>query len=382
MTTEAKKTKKRRKRKIIISIVLLLVVIRLLMPWGITKYVNKVLGELDGMTGKIDDVDLSLWRGAYQIHGLDIQTLDDEKVKTPFVAIKTIDLSVEWKALLDGAVRGEVLLIQPHLNFIATPAKGEVVAGEDEDWTKLITDLLPLEINKFEIRNGKISYIDNFVEPNVNLYFNEFNALALNLSNSKDVKEALPSVITASSKTIGDGVLNAEMKINILKVVPDFDLNAKIENIKIPALNDFFKAYAGVDVEQGIVSGYTEIALVDKKLTGYFKPVTKDLKILKWSQEGGGLLGKVYEAIVGLGVNILENHSQDQVGTKIPISGSVDAVDVGVWPTIFGLLKNAYLNPLKKQADKTIEVDEEGNVIETEKKSEKEKDDKKFLGIF
>lgn len=380
MANESKKQKKHRKRKIIISIILLLVVIRLLMPWGITKYVNKSLSELEGYTGKIDDVDLSLYRGAYQIHGLNIQTVSEKDGKTPFVSIKTIDLSVEWKALLDGAIRGEVVVDEANLNFIATPTPGEVVTGEETDWTVLVTDLMPLEVNRFEIRNSKISYIDNFVQPNVDIYFNEFNALALNLSNSKDVKDALPSSIVVNSKTIGEGTFKADMKINILKVVPDFDLNAQLENVNIPALNDFFKAYAGVDVEQGTVSAYSEIALIDKELTGYFKPVTKDLKILKWSKEDGGLLGKVYEAIVGLGANIIENQSKDQVGTKIPIKGNIDNVQIGVWPTIFGLLKNAYLNPLKKEYDKTIEVDEEGNLIETDKK--KDKKDKKILGIF
>lgn len=378
MAEENKKVKKRRKRKIIVAVVLLLVIVRLLLPWGITKYVNKTLSQLDGMTGKIDDVDLSLYRGAYQIHGLDIKTISEEDVKTPFVSINIIDLSVEWRALFDGAVRGEVTLIQPELNFIATPAAGEVVSGEEEDWTKILTDLMPLEINRFEIQNGKISYIDNFVQPNVDIYFNDFNAVALNLSNSKDIEEALPSVITVESKTIGEGTFKADMKINILKQVPDFDLNAELLNVKIPALNDFFKAYANVDVETGLVSAYTEIALVDNELTGYFKPLTKDLKILSWTNENRGLLGKIYEALVGLGGNLVENQLKDQVGTKIPISGKIDNVQVGVWPTIWGLLKNAYLNPLKKHYDKSVEVDADGNVIE----KEEEKEDKKFLGLF
>ena len=283
MTNQTSK-KKRRKRKIVIGIIVLLILARIALPYVVTNYVNKVLADLEGYTGSITDVDISLYRGAYQIHGLDIQSVN-ENIKTPFVAIKTIDLSVEWHALLDGSVVGEIKLIEPDLNFAAGPAEGEVQTGEENDWTKTITDLMPLQVNRFEIINGKISYIDNFVEPKVDIYFNDFDAVATNLNNSTDSKEALPSSIRATSSTIGGGSFKADCKINILKLIPDFDLNASIENTNVPALNNFFKAYAGVDAERGQFNFYTEIALVDRELDGYFKPLVKDLKVLKWGEE-------------------------------------------------------------------------------------------------
>ena len=352
--------------KIILGIIIILVAIRIALPFIIKDYVNKVLQDIDGYEGSIDEVGLSLIRGAYQIHGLELFSVEKD-IKTAFVAIKTIDISLEWKALLDGAIVGEIVLEEPELNFAASADEG-VQTGEENDWTETITDLLPLQINRFEIKNGKISYLDEYAEPPVNLYFNGLNALATNLSNATHSDENLPSHITAQSTSIGDGKFNAEMDINILKELPDFDMNISLENVDIPALNDFFKAYANVDAESGGFSFYTELALIDGEMEGYFKPLTDDLRLLRWRQEEEKFWGKAWEALVGLAGNLVENPRKNQIGTKVPISGKVEDTNVGSWKALIRLLKNAYLKPLQRQIDQSIEVNRKTIINKENKK--------------
>lgn len=347
----------KKRTKIIIGIVVLLIAIRISLPFVVTKYVNKVLSEIEGYEGSIEDVDLHLYRGAYKIIGLELFSVEKD-IKTPFVAIDNIDISVEWKALFDGSIVGEIILENPKLNFAAGPEEEEVQTGEENDWTQTIKDLVPLQINRFEIINGKVSYVDDYSSPKVDIYFNEMNALATNLNNSKDFTTDLPSKITMKSKTIGEGNFDLEMDINILKEIPDFDVNLKLDEVKLPALNNFFKAYGNVDAESGTLSLYSELALIDKDLNGYFKPLTKDIKILDWKNEEENVFGKLWEALIGLGGNILENQKIDQIGSKIPIKGNLDDTKVGAWKALISLLKNAYLNPLQKQLDQTILVRE------------------------
>ncbi len=357
--------------KITLIIIAVLVAIRIALPFVIVKYVNKVLGEIEGYTGSIDDVDLALYRGAYQIHGLNLFSVEKE-IKTPFVAIETIDISVEWKALFEGSIVGEIILEKPVLNFAAGPGEEEVQTGEENDWTKTITDLIPLQINRFEINDGRIAYLDDYSEPKVNVYFNNFNAIATNLNNSKDSESELPSKVMIRSSTIGDGSFKVDMDINILKEIPDFDANLSIEKLNIPALNDFFKAYANFDAEEGEFNLYTEMALLDKQLDGYVKPVIKDLKILDWKNEEENFWGKMWEALVGLGGNVLENPKKDQIGTKVPISGKIDDTSIGTWKAITVLLKNAFIKPLQKQIDQTIKVDQSSIINKDDKKKKKE----------
>ena len=59
---------------------------------------------MKGYYGHIEDIDVSLYRGAYEINNMYINKVDFLSHKqTEFFKVKNIDLSVEWKALLNGA---------------------------------------------------------------------------------------------------------------------------------------------------------------------------------------------------------------------------------------------------------------------------------------
>jgi len=97
--------KRRRIRNILIAIVALLIIIRLILPYVVLKYVNNKLAGLEDYYGHVEDIDLSLYRGAYVIK--DLKILKTEKVgkkidSIPFFKTPVIDLSVQWKALLKG----------------------------------------------------------------------------------------------------------------------------------------------------------------------------------------------------------------------------------------------------------------------------------------
>ena len=101
----------RRKRKLRILLIVLgvLLTIRIILPYVLLELVNDRLAELPGYHGHIEDLDLALIRGAYQIEELVIEQVDSvTQDRTPFVAADVIDLSVEWKALFRGSVVGEL----------------------------------------------------------------------------------------------------------------------------------------------------------------------------------------------------------------------------------------------------------------------------------
>src|SRR5438552_14901605 len=61
----------------------LLVALRLALPHFVKNYVNRTLSEIPGYRGRVGDIDIALWRGAYTIHGLDLVKTDG-KVPVPF----------------------------------------------------------------------------------------------------------------------------------------------------------------------------------------------------------------------------------------------------------------------------------------------------------
>jgi hypothetical protein len=343
------------------GILLILIVARLSMPYFVTKYVNKVLSELDGYRGSIYDVDIHLYRGAYSIDSLKVFKIDGNK-EVPFVDIAKTDLSVEWRALFEGAFVGEVIFEQPKLNFIGgnDAPKGQKPAenqdGTEEDWTKPIKDLMPLKINRMEIQHGTINFHNFTTKPKVTIALEDLQAIALNLNNASDQEERLPSTISATATSIGGGRLTVNAGINILKEIPDMDLDLKFEKVNMPALNDFFRAYAKVDVEKGSFNLYSELTIDSGMVAGYVKPIAVGVKVADFKKDKEKPLNLLWQSFVGLVEEVFENQKEDQFATKVPIEGNLNKnVDASVWPTVWNIFRNAFVKAFERNTDDSVQ---------------------------
>ncbi len=346
----------KKKYKILIAIIAILVIVRLALPTIVKNYLNKMLADLDGYTGRVEDVDLALYRGAYRIDSLAIYSTTQE-LGRPFFATNAIDISLSWRDIFKGAIVGEIILEQPHLNFVAVKSETDSMAtGEGVDWTEQIKALLPISINLFEIKGGRINYIDDFSEPKVDVYLRSMNFTLENIRNADDNSNSLPSPYRLTAVSMGEGNLTATGKANLLKEIPDFDMDLKFEKADLTAFNDFFRAYVWFDFERGDFNLFSEIALVDSELEGYFKPLLNDVKVLDWKNEEEGFFNKVYQGLVGGATELLENQRKDQTATRVEISGTLSENAIGVFPAIIELLKNAFIKPLQKNLEERIVV--------------------------
>ena len=344
----------------VLIIVVVLIAIRIALPFIIKDYVNKTLREMEGYNGSVSDIDLNLFRGAYVINDL-VLTDESNAIPVPFLNIPVIDLSVEWGALFNGKIVGEIILERPVVNFAVSEDASQ--DGSEADWQEIIKELLPITVNRFEIIDGIITYYDFNTEPEIDVYIEDLNLLITNLTNVEKEEKSLPSTITASGNTIGGGILNVEAEFNALKEIPDIDLTLNIEQVDMTSLNDFVRAYSNTDVERGTFNLYTEVVVDDAQLKGYIRPVLENLEILDWEKEEGGFLKKTWEAMVeGIKV-IFENPSEDQVATQTPLGGDLSQmnIDAGIWPTIWGLFKNAFVEALSKQTEDAIDFPLDGN---------------------
>jgi hypothetical protein len=362
------------------SILLILIIARLMLPYFVTRYVNKVLGEIEGYQGSISDVDIALIRGAYVIYDLKIFKIDGHK-KVPFVDIPATDLSVEWSALFKGSIVGEIIFDKPKLNFIGGdgPEKKEggndTQTGEDVDWTVPIKKLLPLQINRLEIDHGTIAYYDFSANPKVSVTLDSLQLLATNLNNANRQKERLPSTVNATATSIGGGKFDLTMAINILKQVPDLDMNLKFQGINMPALNDFFLAYSKIDVEKGTFNLFSELVVKDSEISGYVKPVAENVKIVNWEKDKKNPLNLAWQAIVGLLAEFFENQKENQFATKVPLQGNLKDIQSGVWPTIWNVFRNGFVKAFEKNTDNSIQFN--NTKTEPEDPKEKKKEDRK-----
>lgn len=347
--------KKKRRYIILCGILLLLVILRLLLPTIVLHYANRVLSEMEDYYGHVNDIDISLYRGAYQLDSIYINKKDKNGKQTKFFSARTVDLSVEWRALFDGEIVGEMEFYSPNLIFTNNKTEIGQVAKDTADFREILKDFMPLKVNRFEVFNGSIHYVDGTTTPKVDIALNNAHILATNLKNTEDKNEKLPSTIIATANAY-EGDLNLKMKVNGLAQTPTFDMNAEVKHANLVLLNDFFKAYGKFDVNKGTLGLYTEFAAANGKFTGYVKPIIKDLDVLGPEDTNDGILQKAKEALVGLAGNILTNPKKDQVATKVPIQGTFKNSNTDNMEAIWELLKNAFIQALLPAVDNEINL--------------------------
>lgn len=99
-----------------------------------------------------------------------------------------------------------------------------------------------------------------------------------------------------------------------------------------------------------------KVAGKDKKFIGYVKPVIKDLDIVGPQDRKDSFLNKLWEGIVSIAGSILENKKEDQVATKIPISGDFDDPSIQTWYAIMNVLRNAFVQAIYPSIDNQINL--------------------------
>jgi hypothetical protein len=374
----------KKKYKILIGVAILLITIRLILPYVVLHYANKTLANMKGYYGHIEDIDLSIYRGAYIINNIYLNKVDSVSEKqTDFFKAKNIDLSVEWGAIFHGSIVGELEFDSPVLIFTKDKVELSDVKGDTTDFRKLLKDFMPLKVNRFEVFNGDLHYADNTSKPKVDVALKQTHILALNLSNVTDDKIALPSKVTANA-SVYEGTLTFDMKLNALNKQPTFDLNADLKNINLVLLNDFLKAYGNFDVNKGTFGLYTEIAAKNGKFKGYVKPFIKDLDVVGQPDKHDNFFNKVYEHIVGAAGAVFKNQKKDQVATKVDMEGDFKNPQINTLDAIWEVLRNAFIQALMPSIDHEISLksvdsekpEDKKNLIQRIFKPEKNEDQK------
>jgi hypothetical protein len=156
---------------------------------------------------------------------------------------------------------------------------------------------------------------------------------------------------TARAELQGQFMGSGAARVNALfrpdKKGPDFDLSVRIEETRLTDMNDLLNAYGDFDVTAGSFSFYSELHVKDDKISGYFKPFFKDMKVYdRRKDRGENVAHQMYEIMVSGLAKFLERKPQKEIATKADISGTMDQPHVSTWQIIGRLISNAFFKAI------------------------------------
>ena len=322
--------------------------LRLALPGLVKDYLNDKLAAMGDYSGRISDVDIALWRGAYALHDLAVVKVD-EQVPVPFFAADTIDLAISWRALFRGSVVAEIDFIDPTLHFVDSDS-GDTQSGAGTDWRQSIQQLVPIRIDRLDIHNGELHFHNFNSEPPVHLIMTGLAGGFTNLTNADRSADQIPSRFQLEGLVLEDARLELSGKLDPLGDFRDFTINLKVTAIELSRISDLTQAYGNFDIESGSGSFIMELDAQDGQLEGYAKPLLDDVVVLDLEKDlEKGVFSAAWEALVGGLGRIFRNQPADRIASQVEIRGNLDNQDISAWQAFLSVLRNAFVDAYQVQ---------------------------------
>lgn len=348
-----KDKKKRFKRRWFImgGILLLLLGARIWLPYYIKNELVASINDVEGYSCKLEDVDLALYKGQMVLEGLEVYITEND-VQEPFVIMPETEIMLDWSGLFDGVLVGEVNINKPKLYFSDGSSDAEDQVG-GASWTEPIIDFIPVKINELRIKDGIAEFENRDSKSNTKVSLHHIELVVKNVRNTTDTKNPLPSTLEMTSKVYKQGDLKVSGRLNILKEVPDMDLNVQASHIDLRQLNSIWETYASLDFESGTFGLASEYVMRNSEIQGYLKPIFDNVSIFSF-KEDGTFYNKSWQAFAGFAMEVTENQGYNRSATKVPFSGTYQEPNLDVLRLVLNIFRNALFKAYHLEIEDTI----------------------------
>jgi hypothetical protein len=195
-----------------------------------------------------------------------------------------------------------------------------------------------------KILAGEVGFINRTTKPDYRVFLADLNADMDNFSNRL---EEGTGVVKLTGKFMGSGPTVVTGTFRPEKPRPDFDLAVKIIGTEATAFNNILRAYGDVDAHRGKFAFFSELTVKNNRIEGYVKPLMRDVDVYDPEKDQDKALSqKMYQAVVGGVLSLLENRPRDEVATTSDVSGPVENPEADTWQIIGKLIQNAFFKAI------------------------------------
>ena len=175
----------------------------------------------------------------------------------------------------------------------------------------------------------------------------QVNASIYNLTNVVDKEGKRDARFEGKALLLGHAPLETTATFDPLSNFEDFQFRLRARDIELKRMNDFASAYGKFDFNAGHGDVVIEAQAKKAQLTGYIKPLLKDVDVFNWQQDvenkDKGLFRSIWEAIVGGSETVLKNQGKNQFATRVELSGNVHRQDISAFQAFLQILRNGFV---------------------------------------
>jgi hypothetical protein len=312
----------------------------------VTWRTRVVLNELEGYRGRFTDVTVSLRDLSYRIEELRLEKTSAGGAALPFFEVRSAEIGLYWKELVRGHFVAAIRFEKPKLNLVAAKDPDERQGAGEGDETQAaglqLTKLAPIRVDRFEVKEGEILFVDRRSPRDPRLWIHDIEATIENFATRPALARGEPTVLAARGTLQRSGKVSLFATSDPLAKKVTFAGQAQLRGLKLVELGEMLSDKADLSPTKGELDLSARFAAEDGVLSGGVKPVLKDASV-KAAKPGLGAKLKALVADASLDLFSDDVPGRDAVATIIPIKGTVDAPQVQALPTILGIVRNAFV---------------------------------------
>jgi hypothetical protein len=250
-------------------------------------------------------------------------------------AVQTVELT---EATINGL--NADYFLRPHTAAIE---RAKVAVGKGVRAAKVVIEdpAVRVKIGALKVVNSNLGFVNAGEKPEYRVFLSE---AALTLKNITNQRNEGIGEVRLSGKFMGSGVTKLLANLRPENKGPDFDVTVSIEDTDMLTMNDIFRAHGGLDVAAGSFSFFSELRVKEGGIGGYVKPLFRYVTVYdKQKDHKKPVIKQLYERLVGVAAQTLQNVPRHEVGAVVELKGRLDDPKVSVWAAIVGLVKNAFV---------------------------------------
>jgi len=337
------------RRLVIIAAVLvaLVVAIRLLIDPIATHYTRKGLNDAEGISGDFQRVHVTVFPPGYEIRRIKVMEEPGGSERHPLFYAERVGVSVDWRALLHARLAARARLDEPKITISkrAEAAKEKVkkeAPATTPDVEAALRKVIPARVQRIEVRDGEVLYRDPTAPRHPQIWLHALELSAENLATREELAGGRPATVNASAKLGKSGDVTMFVSANPFAKSLEFAGEVSLKGWKVAELFDLIQPATKVQTPEGTLDVFVEFRAKGGELTGGVKPVMKNVRVRPTEDDFGNRL-KAWVADKGLRLFSDRVPDRNAVATVVPIKGKLTDPDIQLWPTILGVIRNAFV---------------------------------------
>ena len=300
------------------------------------------LASIPGYVGSFEDAHVSIIPLEYRVTKLKLEPRDRSR---PTIYAQDTVAGLDWKWLLRGKLRAAASVFKA--NLVLRETRGKSSTEHVPDLSNIFKHLAPGQLHRVQLRSSELTYIfrnekDLKGRSTVpKLWIHDVEATIENLATRPEYAEGATTFAATAT-------LNKSGKTTLFATADPLARGITFAGQMAIEGFDLKDAYNLVDSKSDMAFGRGTLDLLARfgceagKLTGAVQPVIKNAEV-KAAKEDFGTKVKAWAA--NLGVNLLSDRvpGRNSVSTVIPIEGNLRDPQIQLWPTIFGVFRNAFV---------------------------------------